>query len=183
MKYKAIGITALAVILVLGSINWQYVFGIDTQKRYHQHWDAPQKTPCKTAHAGGELCTHLPIISINTGGKTSPGATLKDENGRETGYTTAPDGSDRITAYISTFDNESEFNHPTDASDFSSKVEIHIRGNSSRSFDKPGYAIKLITEGKIIIDKTIIAEKRFAPSGREKAVLTAGTITIIPISP
>mgnify|MGYP004614456757 CR=1 FL=1 len=146
MKYKAIGITALAVILVLGSINWQYVFGIDTQKRYHQHWDAPQKTPCKTAHAGGELCTHLPIISINTGGKTIPGATLKDENGRETGYTTAPDGSDRITAYISTFDNESEFNHPTDASDFSSKVEIHIRGNSSRSFDKPGYAIKLITE-------------------------------------
>lgn len=146
MKYKAIGITALAVILVLGSINWQYVFGIDTQKRYEQHWDAPQKVPCKTAHAGGELCTHLPIISINTGGKTIPGATLKDENGRETGYTTAPDGSDRITAYISTFDNESEFNHPTNASDFSSKVEIHIRGNSSRSFDKPGYAIKLITE-------------------------------------
>lgn len=146
MKYKAIGITALAVILVLGSINWQYVFGIDTQKRYEQHWDAPQKTPCKTAHAGGELCTHLPIISINTGGETIPGATLKDENGRETGYTTAPDGSDRITAYISTFNNESEYNHPTDASDFSSKVEIHIRGNSSRNFDKPGYAIKLITE-------------------------------------
>ncbi len=146
MKYKAIGITSLAVILVLGSINWQYVFGIDTQKRFHQHWDAPQKTPCKTAHAGGELCTHLPIISINTGGETIPGATLKDENGRETGYTTAPDGSDRITAYINTFDNESEYNHPTDASDFSSKVEIHIRGNSSRSFDKPGYAIKLITE-------------------------------------
>ena len=31
MKYKAIGITSLAVIIVLGSINWQYVFGIDTQ--------------------------------------------------------------------------------------------------------------------------------------------------------
>lgn len=146
MKYKVLGITALVIILILGSVNWNCVFGIETQSRYHQHLEAPQKLPCEISHNDGELCTHLPIISINTDGATIPGATVIDEMGKETGYTVAPDGSDRITAYISTFDNEKKYNHPTDTPDFSSKVEIHIRGNSSRRFDKPNYAVKLINE-------------------------------------
>lgn len=40
-----------------------------------------------------------------------------------------------------------------------------------------------IMEGSIIIAKTIIAEKRLAPSGRLKPFLTAGTRRIIPIKP
>ena len=40
-----------------------------------------------------------------------------------------------------------------------------------------------ITDGKIITVKTIIAEKRFAPSGRPNTTLTAGTMIIIPTRP
>ena len=40
-----------------------------------------------------------------------------------------------------------------------------------------------MTEGNIIIAKTIIAEKSVAPSGRLNAFLTNGTIIIMPASP
>ena len=40
-----------------------------------------------------------------------------------------------------------------------------------------------ITDGRIITVSTIIAEKRFAPSGRLNVSLTRGTITIIPTRP
>lgn len=146
MKYKAVGIAALAVVLTVGLLDWKTVFGISDNQRYEQHTDAPEKTACTLTHTDGELCTHLPVISINTDGKTIPGATVKDEKGATVGYTTAEDGSDRITAKISTFDSQTEYNHVSDKPDFSSKVEIHIRGNSSRSFAKPGYAVKLICE-------------------------------------
>ena len=146
MKYKAAGVVALAILLLFGSLNWQVVFGVDTHQRYHQHLQAPQKAACQTAHTGGELCTHLPIISINTGGVTIPGATVKDAAGKTVGYTKAANGADRITAQISVFDSEKQYNHPTSKPDFESTVEIHVRGNSSRSFSKAGYAVKLINK-------------------------------------
>ena len=40
-----------------------------------------------------------------------------------------------------------------------------------------------MTDGSIMIDKTIIAENRLAPSGSPKISLPAGTTIIIPIRP
>ena len=128
MKYKAAGVAALAILLLFGSINWQVVFGVDTHQRYHQHLQVPQKAACQTAHTGGELCTHLPIISINTGGRTIPGATVKDAAGKTVGYTKAANGADRITAQISVFDSEKQYNHSTSKPDFESTVGSTVTG-------------------------------------------------------
>ena len=48
---------------------------------------------------------------------------------------------------------------------------------------KDGLSDTEMTEGKIIIVKTIIAENKFAPSGKLKTSRTIGTIIIIPTKP
>lgn len=146
MKYKTLGIIACIFAFLIGIFNWQLIFDVDSNERYHQHIQAEKKEECNAVHSNGELCTHLPIISIDTNGVEIPGATLKDENGKKIGYTVAQDGSDRIKAHIDTFDSQTEYNHIADTPNISSDVTIHVRGNSSRSFDKQGYSIKLINE-------------------------------------
>ena len=84
----------------------------------------------------GELCTHLPLISIDTNGQEIPGKGMKDENGRHSGFSSTPDGNDRITASMRIMDSESEYNHTSDESTVSSDVIIHVRGNSDRDFLK-----------------------------------------------
>lgn len=142
MKFKTVGIVACAVALLVGLINWEMLFKADDEKRYHQHIEAPQKQSC-TVHKNGELCTHLPLISIDTDGIQIPGAGIT-ENGKHAGFTKAPDGSDRITAHMKIMDDEKKNNHLADTPAVSSDIIIHARGNSSRYFDKLGYRIELI---------------------------------------
>ena len=145
MKYKAIGAAACAAVLLLGALNWQAIFKTDKKKRYQQHLDSPQKNACTLEHKDGELCTHLPLISIDTGARQIPGAGIVGENGEKLGFvTTTPEGADRITAKMAVMDSETEYNHTSDQPVISSEIVIHARGNSSRYFDKLGYRIKLI---------------------------------------
>ena len=57
--------------------------------------------------------------------------------------------------------------------------------HSSYSFGTARIAVSetLITDGRIIIERTIIAEKSVAPSGRLNTSRTVGTIIIIPTRP
>lgn len=144
MKYKAIGAAACAVAVLVCSFNWNVIFGQGTEKRIHQHLTAEPKQICEKAHADGELCSHLPLLCINTNGQEIPGKGLTDADGRNLGFSTTPDGQDRITASMEVIDRETEYNHPTDAPSVSSDIVIHVRGNSSRYFAKPGYRIKLV---------------------------------------
>ncbi len=144
MKYKFTGAIACIAILLVGSLNWNLLFGLTTEKRVHQHLSYVPKQKCEQTHNDGELCTHLPLISIDTNGQEIPGKGMKDENGRHSGFSSTPDGNDRITASMRIMDSESEYNHTSDESTVSSDVIIHVRGNSSRFFEKSGYRIKLI---------------------------------------
>lgn len=146
MKYKAIGAIACAAVLLAGAINWNSVFGKTTEKRIHQHLTAQTKQECKKTHSNGELCSHLPLICIDTGGQEIPGKGLTDENGKNQGFSVTPDGQDRITASMKVIDRETEYNHPNDKPNVSSDIVIHVRGNSSRFFEKLGYRIKLIDD-------------------------------------
>ena len=77
---------------------------------------------------------------------------MRDENGRHTGFSSTPDGNDRITASMRIMDSESEYNHTSDESTVSSDVIIHVRGNSSRFFEKSGIALSLLIRmGTIIL--------------------------------
>lgn len=144
MKYKSIGVIACAAVLLVSVFNWNLLFGQTTEKRFHQHLAYFEKQKCRQDHSNGTLCTHLPLISINTGGQEIPGKGMVDENGRRSGYSVTPDGNDRITASMSVIDSETEYNHTTDTPSVQSNIIIHVRGNSSRYFEKPGYRIKLV---------------------------------------
>lgn len=144
MKFKTIGAIACAVMIFVTVLNWPVFFVGQKTDRYQQHLDAPEKTPCADdAHDNTTLCTHLPIISIDTGGVEIPGKAIKEKN-KTVGYTTAADGSDRILGTIDTFDSQTNYNHPTDTPTTESQMTIHVRGNSSRTFDKLGYRINLM---------------------------------------
>ena len=144
MKYKRLGVLACAVILFAGAFNWNLLLNDTQGKRIHQHLSSPVKQECTKSHTDNELCTHLPLISIDTNGQEIPGKGLTDENGKRLGYTTTADGGDRITASMKVMDSETEYNHTSDAPTVESDIIIHARGNSSRFFAKSGYRIKLI---------------------------------------
>ena len=142
MKYKVAGAVACAVMLLISAMNLPNLLSDDTG-RYHQHLKTEEKATC--SHNGDVFCTHLPLISISTGDKEIPGKAIKDGN-KTVGYTTAEDGTDRIKAQIDVFDSDTSNNHPTDAPAITSEMTIHVRGNSSRTFDKLGYRINLLDE-------------------------------------
>lgn len=110
MKYKVLGISLCIVLLVVCSMNLPLLFAKDTG-RYHQHQEAQEKKPC--SHDKDTFCTHLPLMSIDTGGASIPGKPVM-ENHTRVGYTTAEDGSDRIQAQMAVFDDEEKNNHLTD---------------------------------------------------------------------
>lgn len=146
MKYKALGAVACVGVLLIGMLNWQRFWNAEKEQRYHQHLETPAKELCTISHDSGKLCTHLPLLCIDTGAQPIPGAGILDENGGYNGFTAASDGSDRITARLDMMDAAAQYNHPTDPPTLTSPMVIHVRGNSSRWFDKPGYRIELVDE-------------------------------------
>ena len=144
MKYKTLGIIACAAALLIGLVNWPGLPEGDTDKRIHQHREAQEKEGCM-AHPDGELCTHLPLIRIDTGGVQIPGGGMV-QNGQHIGFVTVPDGSDRITAAMQVMDSATRNNHFSDVPTVSSSIVIHARGNSSRYFDKLSYRLELVDE-------------------------------------
>lgn len=143
MKYKILGLAACAVMLLACVINYPRLLAAGTD-RYHQHREAAEKPEC--THTDGTLCSHLPLIAIDTGGVEIPGKAILDEAERVIGYTTAADGGDRISGTIATFDDPAANNHLTDPPATVSAMNIHVRGNTSRTFDKLGYRVNLLDE-------------------------------------
>lgn len=140
MKYKITGVIVCVAVL-LASFFAPHITG-ENNTRYHQHIEAEDKSPC--FHGGEVFCTHLPLVMIDTSGKEIPGRAVTNEKG-ETVYTTAEDGSKEITARIQIADNPTENNHTYSEPALTSDIRIHVRGNSSRAFDKSGYAVRLVT--------------------------------------
>ena len=153
MKYKIIGIV-LTVCILVGSFA-TYLAVQPEKGRYHQHLSAKVQPEC-TDHGDKKFCTHLPLVQIDTYGQEIPGKTIRDENKVKLGYTTTPEGEDRIKAGIKIFDSQEHRNHLDDTPDLESGMTIHIRGNSSRSFDKSGYAIEFRDEDDERRDRSVM---------------------------
>ena len=97
---------------------------------------------------GYGLCTHLPIIRIDTGGQEIPGEIIRNpENAEEViGYTTTESGAEEILVNIETVETEGVWHHASDEADQSSLSRLRIRGNSSRNFPKKNYRIELVAD-------------------------------------
>ena len=114
--------------------------------RVHQHLTARQ--PYAVCDCDGtELCTHLPLVVINTNGQEIPGEVTEnyDKYG-ETIYLTADDGRSVIDVDISIIDNQSRNNHPSDEPEVETISELRLRGHSSRTFDKQSYLLNFVDE-------------------------------------
>lgn len=143
MKYKLMGM--MACVLMSAIVAFTLIFNADEDvERYHQHLQAEEKADCE--HTDGRFCTHLPLVQIETGGEAIPGQIIQDVNGATIGYTKAADGNDYITASFSVIDNVDVNNHVADEPALNSLAQIHVRGNSSRRFEKLGYAIRLVLD-------------------------------------
>lgn len=154
MKYKIIGISVTALVLIT-VLCISFIMPEDNGKRYHQHIEAEEKAVC--SHTDGKFCTHLPIIKIDTNGKTIPGEPILDaSNGHTLQYTMSETGEETILSKLSVIDNVGENNHTEDASSVSSDIRIRIRGNSSRHFEKKGYIIKMIASGGLNNPQSLI---------------------------
>ena len=100
MKYKITAVITAAVILVV-SVFFSLPDYKNT-KRVHQHLESPVITECDCDKS--QLCTHLPIITIDTAGQEIPGKAVKNELG-QTEYTTTASGETRIYAQLNAVDN------------------------------------------------------------------------------
>ncbi len=141
MKHKIIGVTALvlSVSIVLGVGN---ILLKKDSKRYIQHLEDNGYVECENC-PDSQLCTHLPIIKIDTFGVEIPGKSYHNSETGLTEHTLAADGSDTIAATADIIDGEGN-NHLSDAATLSSNIRIRIRGNSSRHFDKKPYLLEFI---------------------------------------
>ena len=101
MQKRIIGFIACALALVISF--GATVFKQDELTRYHQHLEATEKQPCD--HASDELCTHLPLVQIDTAGKEIPGLPIYDENKKRT-YTLTEDGKEELLCDIKISDSQ-----------------------------------------------------------------------------
>ncbi|MBE5869837.1 MAG: spore coat protein CotH [Lachnospiraceae bacterium] len=143
MKYKVIGLCMVCVI-IYASILATPAEIREKKGRVHQHMVSGYDTGCDCD--GSTLCTHLPLVIMDTGGQIIPGTPLfnqRDAFGQAI-YSDAPDGQNTIQVNLSVIDQENRNNHPTDLPVFTTACRTHIRGNSSRRFPKHSYALKFL---------------------------------------
>ena len=144
MKYKLTGAITLAVAFVMiVLICYLTKEPEDRSVRYHQHFEAVVPESC--SHSDGTFCTHLPLIEIYTpDGVDIPGKAIVSENGSVIGFEQTPDGKDEIVARIEVTGKDGVNHHVDDTPELISDAIVHVRGNSSRTFDKLGYSVDLI---------------------------------------
>ena len=141
MKYKLLGIVSFCLVSVLVGVSVHFSEKAEDQQRYHQHLMAEAKAEC--SHSSDVFCTHLPLIQIDTGGVDIPG---KVYDGDFLNPTVTESGETQLLCSIKLTDNAAENNHLSDPASAESRAYIHVRGKSSRDFDKPGYQLDLVTE-------------------------------------
>lgn len=144
MKYRIAGILAMGLMLLVVVLA-SFAGSENPNRRVHQHRTARQPDAgcgCDSS----ELCTHLPLVLIDTGGTEIPGEPVRNSAGEEIGFTVTDQGESMLTAHIRMMSSDAHNHHPSDEPDLESDILIRIRGNSSRYFDKKNYLLRLVDE-------------------------------------
>ena len=140
MKYK-VGGALLALVMILVALLAAPEDEDSASYRVHQHLTSRQPDAGCTCD-GSELCTHLPLVVIDTGGEEIPGVPDgRDETGKAVFSKTA-EGESMLSVHVSIMDDETRNHHPSDAPDVESSALIRVRGNSSRYFEKKSYLLR-----------------------------------------
>lgn len=146
MRRSVFVMAATAVCVLLMSLFLQSVQTQTGVNRYEQHLQQPSEAelpPCAVCGCKAELCSHLPLIRIETGGQKIPGRPVADERG-EVAYYETTNGAEEIQVSFSTVAEEGVWHHADDPADQEGAALLRFRGNSSRWFSKGSYRLKLI---------------------------------------
>ena len=145
MKYRTLG-AVMTVVMLLSISAISFYTPENPKQRVHQHLTA--RGPDAGCNCGGtELCTHLPLVIIDTGGQTIPGEVTGETDAYgETINTLAEDGRDVMDVQLSIIDNQNQNNHPSDVAAVTTISEIRIRGHASRLFKKAPYRLNFVDE-------------------------------------
>lgn len=132
MKYKLISLGSIFCLLALGI----YVSAQESPKnnRYYQHTQPLPSDTCPLDDTN--LCSHLPIVEINTPGQMPE--LLKEDNKHTV--------STEVMAQIKVIDNLEAMNVQGSKPSYSSDAFINYRGNSSLKFDKKSYKVNFVNE-------------------------------------
>lgn len=142
MKYRLAGIAALILVMTVSVA----ALSLDTESgksRVHQHQTAKQAdSDCSCD--GKALCSHLPLIVIDTGDVKIPGEPIVEGKNKYhyRDVTKAADGSSTVSCSVKVIDAPDSNHHITDEPTLETDGQIRIRGNSSRFFDKKSYLLK-----------------------------------------
>ena len=140
-KKIIIACVILAMLIGIGTIH-QPRESTDTSV-LHQHQASIQDDKTKTGLSkDGVLTSHLPIIVIKTNGAEIPGASRKDLR--------------KLQCEYSVYDNQKDINSSAATPTMSGSLLMSIRGNSSRSFPKKQYSLKLCDENGESVSQALL---------------------------
>ena len=140
---KKIIIFCIAIVLVISIAFIKPTGKLADTKVFHQHKLCQGETnAAKGLLEDGTLSTHLPIIILDTRDQVIPGASVDDKS--------------KLNCSLSIINGKEKVNSSKDKPDFKSKVNISIRGNSSRIFDKKQYSVKLVDENGQAKSKSLL---------------------------
>lgn len=149
MRRGIVAMAGTAVCVLLLAIFFQDLEGRTGVLRYQQHREQPSEValgPCSVCGGKSELCTHLPIIRIETGGQTIPGRPYEGPDGVTAGYYTGDFGEEEILVQFSTVDGEGIWHHGDDPAVQEGTALFRYRGNSSRWFAKGSFRLRTVEE-------------------------------------
>lgn len=127
--------TGLVVLLLLAALLLSR--HIDPEKqRYQQHLSYNTQVEDTSLSIDEDtFSSHLPVVSIETGGVVIPGRPEQGQHVKDI-------ENSFIQADMRIYDREGELNKLSSQPVLESKINIRVRGNSSRTFDKVGYLFK-----------------------------------------
>lgn len=137
----------IIVLLFLVTIFLGNFIKDNTKKRIHHHKeDIVENKPSysmvnKDNTVSDNFSTHLPLVVIDTNGEKPKADSEWD---KEKGYFAPIDQDPYVKGNISIIDNDNGTNNVNDIPATKSDMRIRLRGNTSLTFDKKQYFIKLI---------------------------------------
>lgn len=129
----AVAVLLAAVLLIAGNADPKRV-------RTQQHLEYNTEVDDRSLSIDPEdFSSRLPVVEISTDGQTIPG---KPEDGE----LVSEIPNTYLTARMKIREKKGKLNTLSEKPDIDSDIQIRVRGNSSRSFDKSGYLFKFIDE-------------------------------------
>lgn len=169
MKYRVISLLT-AALLVVFCAGATILADKPPERlvRYHQHEQAQTLAdlPVQDRQAASQLAieparfaSHLPVVSIDTAGQRIPGEVVTDDQGNAVRdadgivqITLADDGAETVSvrfALRAPSDEEPRAVRIADEPVIDERAELHVRGHSSRFFDKKSYQLRFTEDDRV----------------------------------